>query len=448
MIIIKVNHEHVLKIRTMSTVNVILSQILRISSEELISDLFVYTENEIVMTLIKRFESILIKASIKPTFLKNNLHNFYVENANFLKENNLYQEFADFSYFIYSNLEHDNIRFQTLLAYKSLLLQQFCYLAPPGKIIYGVTSNGEPMITDEKYPFLDYPLYEIENKRNKSIELLMETYKKYGYSIMSMEELDRITADDRLITNMTLEMCGFIDENTKDIFPLNLYNPSFGIKTLRIWKNTHFYKNLLKRRRYNLPSDGVLGFYKNAGDIKSIFLKELFKDNQIYLLYQINVKNDEGLFGVYDTKNDFFYSAYRDSTGEAIYHNFIENFILENYCHLTTDIDIDKKRNMALKVVDNIEKGTFYYPNQPIVQFVYKDNKTKTSYKKEKKFRNYDKKKYKEETITINPYIRKLPIGASVSSDAIQRAKEFGYELSEGETFVRPFSRKTFKLKE
>ena len=103
---------------------------------------------------------------------------------------------------------------------------------------------------------------------------------------------------------------------------------------------------------------------------------------------------------------------------------------------------------MALKIVDDIEKESFFYPNQPVVQFMYREKKLQIFNKKGQGFRNYDKEKYKEETITISPYIRKLPEGATASEEAIQRAKEFGYELSEGETFVRPFTRKTFILRE
>lgn len=444
----KISHDYIQRKRTEGTIWAVSSKIKKIPTEELISDLFLYTEDKIAMELVKRFESILIKASMDDDFLKNNLHNFYIDNAKFLKENKLYKKFTEFTYFIYSNYSSGKASSEVFSAYQDLLLQQFCYLVPPGKMVYGVTNEGELMITEEIYPFLDYPMYEVEMKRIKDIKKIEKVFNSYGYSLEIVENWKEVISNERLLTNMVFEMANFINEETLDIFPENFFMSSRGILEIRKWKNTNFYKSILKKRKYILPSDGILGIYKNAGEIYSIFFKELFMDNQIYLLYKLENNKKEGLYGVYDTKSDFFYSVFKDSSGEHIFHNFIENFILENYCHLTTDIEIDKKRNMALKIVDNVEKENFHYPNQPIVQFMYKDNKIKTSNKKEKKFRNYNKTKYKEETIIINPYIRKLPRGATASDEAIQNAKEFGYELSEGETFVRPFTRKTFKLKD
>ena len=247
---------------------------------------------------------------------------------------------------------------------------------------------------------------------------------------------------------MTFVMSNFINEGTLDILPKSYYMPSYGITVLRKWKNTDFYRQLLKKRRYVLPQEGVIGKYHNAGDIFSILFKEVFIDDRIYLLYQICNLFGNGFYGVYDTKTDFFYSVYKDTTGEAVYHRFIENFILENYCHLTTDMEIDRKRNMGLKVVDNIDAIDFNYPNQPVVQFVYNEKAEFEEKKIGKKNREFDKKKYKEETIQISPYIRKLPEGMEASDEAKKRARELGYELREGETFVRSFERKNFVLKD
>lgn len=444
----KLIHDYIQRKRTEGTILSILIKLKGIPTDELIADLFLHTEDEFATELVKKFEGILIKASMDLNYLNENLHDFYIETAKYLKENKMYNNFSKFAYFIYSNLSNNNVNLKILSAYQNLLLQQFCYLTPPGKIAYGITTDGKLMITDEIYPFLDYPIYEIEEKNIKNPNEIKKIFKSYGYSIETLMDYEKIFLNEQIVTNMIIEMTNFINEDTSDIVPDRFIIASKGISTIRKWKDTSFYKDLIKRRKYILPSSGVLGIYNNAGNIHSILLKEYFMDNQIYLLYKIINKDDEGFYGVYDIKNDFFYSLYKDSTGEEKYHSFIENFILENYCHLTTDIEIDKKRNMALQIVDNIEDNNFHYPYQPIVQFVYKDNKNYSSNKDAKTLKNYDKKKYKEETITINPYIRRLPDGAIASDEAIERAKDFGYELAKGETFVRPFKRKTYRLKD
>ena len=149
----KITHDYIQRKRTEGTVFAVNSKIKGIPTEELITDLFLYTEDKIAMELVKRFESVLVKASMDSNFLKNNLHDFYIDNAKFLKENKLYKKFAEFTYFIYSNHSSGKSHSGAFSAYQDLLLQQFCYLAPPGKMVYGVTNNDELMMTDEVYPF-------------------------------------------------------------------------------------------------------------------------------------------------------------------------------------------------------------------------------------------------------------------------------------------------------
>jgi hypothetical protein len=48
----------------------------------------------------------------------------------------------------------------------------------------------------------------------------------------------------------------------------------------------------------------------------------------------------------------------------------------------------------------------------------------------------------------VNGYIRKLPIGQQASFEAKQLAINLGYELSDNETYVRPFEKYVLKIKE
>ena len=54
---------------------------------------------------------------------------------------------------------------------------------------------------------------------------------------------------------------------------------------------------------------------------------------------------------------------------------------------------------------------------------------------------------YQEELIDINYFIRKLPEGATASDEARELAQKYGFELSDGETFVRKFKKTIYKKK-
>ena len=439
-------HDYVQERRTIGTVMSLELFLRDANVDELISDIFISAETTEAKELIKRFEYILIKGAMNFDFLYKNLHKFFKETANIIKEKNLYKEFAEFSYLVYKSLSIKGSDIRSLSAYQNLLLQQFTYLTPPHKVLYGITVTGELMLTNELYPKLDYPVHEIEDKKITSREAIEKIFKSYGFDKEYIINIDRFSMEERVLVNMMTEMVPFIDEETSDIFPERLYRATKGLIPLRKWKSTDYYKEALRKRKYILPPDGVLALYRNAEDIKSVFFKEVFRDDGVFLLYRINNRRDEGLYGVYDLKDEFFYSVYRDSSAVEL-HYFIENFILETYCHLTTDIIIDRKRNQALKVVDNINENHYPRPDEIFVEFLYKE-KIKGEEKTEKQFRKYSKEKYKKETIDVNPYIRKLPAGAVASEEAINRAKAFGYELEEGETFIRAFKRSAYKLKE
>lgn len=442
-----ISMDKISKLRTNATANAILDNLKGVSVDKVITELFIYSEDEISTQLIKRFEAILISALTNPVKFKENLHSKYKEVTSFIKENNLYSDFFEFSYLIYSSFHQKDMSKDILFAYQNLIIQQYDYFCNPGEIVYGVLSDGELLIKDEPFPKIDYPFYKMKNNKNFSLEKLLNEFKKIGYNFNDIKDYEIMLSNDQTITNMTYVMSYFINDQTIDISPNKYILPSFGINTLRIWKETDFYLKRLKERNYLLPPNGVIGIYKNSGDISEILFKELFIDDRMFLLYKISNSKGESISGFFDTKIQFFYSIFKDTSGEIEYHSFIENFILENYCHLTTIVEIDRKRNFALKVVEDIEdEDLFLFENQPAVQYSYEHN-IKDGSSGGKRLSLYSKDKYRQVNISINPYIRKLPMGASASEEAIAFAKEMGYALSSDETFVRPFKRKSYQLK-
>ena len=49
---------------------------------------------------------------------------------------------------------------------------------------------------------------------------------------------------------------------------------------------------------------------------------------------------------------------------------------------------------------------------------------------------------------SIQGYIRKLPAGHKASEEARELAESLGYDLEANETYVRPFIKQVFRLKE
>ncbi len=104
---------------------------------------------------------------------------------------------------------------------------------------------------------------------------------------------------------------------------------------------------------------------------------------------------------------------------------------------LTCDYEIDRKKNYAIRQVEDFE-NEFHFPYQPLAVYNYikkemPDNKTKTRSKECK----YNKAEYYEEVRTRSGYIRRMPQNQHASEDAVQYAAQLGVELPSGKTFVR-----------
>lgn len=98
-------------------------------------------------------------------------------------------------------------------------------------------------------------------------------------------------------------------------------------------------------------------------------------------------------------------------------------------------------------ITDNLYAPSDYYQDERVkVRFEYK--KQTKSKNDETEFRYFDKSNYQEIEVHINPFIRKLPVGAVASDEARAFARELGYKLKPGETFVRPHSRRTYQVNE
>ena len=450
-----INLNELNKYKANATAESIISILKDIEVNDLIVDLFLTSEDENFKKLIKSFEKCLIYSKLNPEKFKKEIYDFFKKNAETIKNELLFSELYKFTYFIYSSFSLKKIDERILNAYLSLIMEQGSYLENINYTICGVKTDGLPIEIPEPYLRFEYPIieymFDMKKKRvsqKYDFKVLQRYFKKYNYEIKSIDEYTKYTADQQLISNMFFHMTCLIDENCEDILPLPYYLPSLGFrKKLRVWQDTAYYEELLEKRRYMLPAEGILVKLKNSGNFREILIKERFLNNRIFMLYRLKMDNDKFISGFYDISIKQFFSIWKETDEGKIYHYQVENFILEVYCHLTSDIGYDRKKNSKLKVVNDINSVEDYYEQQPIAQFVYNNNENVSNKSKTPFKRSYDKSQYIEISKFINPFIRKLPLGWKASEQAIKIAEKYGYDLKENETFVKPFEKKVIHIK-
>lgn len=442
------------KMRTKATAEAIIEKTKNIDPDSLLSDIFVWTDKPITQKMIKLYESQIGLARFRPIDFVMGLESFYQNTAKFITDNKLEKEFLSFCYFVYSSISlKEKATEASLYCYLDLLMQQFDYFISHPNIIYGLDTQNHWMIRPEPFPNIDIALYETPNHTPvTSLEMALSSLRQYGYNAYSVHDIDRLRANDELITNMLLTISPFISEYTKDIIPDNYYLVAHGFSMPRRVNPTKVYKELLHEKRYFLPRKGVKGIYYNSLEIAEIAFQEIFAENRIILLYKVTDKHGRGFCGFYDNKLEFFFSPWRDSDGGKMFHNDIENFILESYCYLTTDIEEKENElnlNKRLYIIKKDEAEAV--SSLPTVKFLYEKEQDGHDTQKDTgqvEFRIFDKKKYKEIKMQFGGRPRKLPAGAHASEEALRLAKEYNYVIKPGETFVRPFERRVYVKKD
>lgn len=405
---------------------------------ELITDLFVETNDKYAKELIKRFERQLVLFKIKPKEFTRTLGAFFINTANYIHRNNLYKQYFEFIHYMYVNLNVKGVQRNVISAYLDLLLEQYTQLTPLQHLMSGIKSDGTPMTMREFYPFIEYPLIEVLDKYTKNpgehLDELWERYRHYGYKVSNFTQLDFLTSEHTLLTNCLFGMARFINESTEDILPENWHLPTlFPRQMPRICESADYYKKALENRRFLIPFGGVVGRYEDSGYIKEILFKEriIYDDMTPVLLFKVTSNDGSAFCGFYDVKYDVFFTYWRDTSqleSAGIMHKSVENFILENYYHLVCEVDYTHRPNLIMNA-----------PGQPQVTWLVSQSSNGGG------TREFDRTLYKPVWTEVAPYVRRLPMGASASQEARQRALEMGYLLRPGETFVRPFKRTTYR---
>lgn len=434
------------EIRTQGTVESILSKTKKLDVNFLLGDIFVWTENNIAQKMIKLYESQLILACLKPKEFASGLHSFYQKTAIFITENHLEKEFVSFAYFIYSTIsQKKKFSDDSLCCYLDMLMQQYNYFVIHPNLVYGLDTQNRWLMKSEPFPYIDTAYLDLSERDRFDRDKLYKSYNKYGYNVNSPLDMLSLQKNDQLITNVLLTMTNFINEYTQDIVPKDYFLVAHGFNAPRRVNATNIYKELLREKRYFLPSKGVKGVYHNSVEIAEILFQEIFTENRIILLYKVTDRNGKGFSGFYDNKLELFFSPWNETDGGKIFHNNIENFVLESYCYLTTDIEekeceLNLQKRLHVIKKNEAEKNISF----PTVKFMYQSVQNEQPHLSTDEFRVFDKKKYKEIKMPFGGRPRKLPVGSQASDEALLLAKEYNYIIRPGETFVKPFERRVY----
>ena len=154
------------------------------------------------------------------------------------------------------------------------------------------------------------------------------------------------------------------------------------------------------------------------------------------MLYQLSTVNGD-LCGVYETRDGFFYSIFQASEAHGYLGERMEAMILFFYAsqvlgdqYPLTDI------NKYIDIQGCSEISAVAYGQGGKLRNVYDG------------VRNPRDGDYEATETSIQGYIRKLPAGQKASQEAREVAESLGYDLEANETYVRPFIRQQFRLKE
>lgn len=419
--------------RTKGTAFMVMEEIKDIEVADILADIFVVSDDPFISNLITDINSLLVYAKTNPDDLPRKLHQYYKKKANEIKVKGKARAFFEYTQMAYEELFEIGINWHISCAYYDLVIQLGQYLTPTHDKPIGVSSDGSKFFTlNEMYKDIDKALAEATkdaklnaNSQSEAYALMVKHVRSYGYDVKTMRDIEDIFLAERTFTNMEFCMVPFIDESTIDMYTRPYIEPT--VDSLYEGKrlvDTSKLKRALKRRRRLLPSKGItLEGYREDSNIDEVHLREKRIMNKLFMLYRIKIDGGYA-YGYYNTVSGFFFSMYKDAKETAVasdMHEGLENYILELYAIITTDIETEREFNYAHEVE---HRG----PN--------------------KKPRVFNREGMVADKAHVEGYIRKLPDGFVASDEAMALAESYGIVLGDDETFVKPFVKSVRKKAE
>lgn len=434
----------ILQRRTISTAHSVVEGIENIPFEKLSMNLYFYCQDAQMNKFTRQYESMVELASIDPEKFAFSLHKFYNELSIRIKKEDLYDEFFELYYHcMRKSMQPSGQLDQAVLeAYTNLVIQQVEYLRPDKfdftQRLCGRKTTGELLTIRDTLPQFDLPSYEYRLLAEKGINPdLIELYRKHGMRVNDLADIEALAQIDRFAGSMCTTLMPMINEYTYDIlsedtfhareYPLGLMMSTIGTDEL---------EEALTHRKKTLPSNGAVFEFETNPFLKRLLLKEILYNDSVYMLFRLDTVEDGTISGLYDTRGKFLYNPVELGASQRVERaaEAVSVTVLYCYASAVTDTYDLEKLGEAVKMRGRWVKAHCYL----------KGGKQQNVYDHSSR----DMSGYEAEIRPIQGYIRKLPAGQKASADATEYALKLGYELESNETFVRPFMKQVFKLRE
>lgn len=443
---------YILHSRVLQSAYAIMRLIDDINIDELSLKLFMLVKDVNFSDFVHRYEYVLEMAKEKPDVFGEQLYEFYVKMASFIKKNNYYEQFFAFLSFFQTKTAKDMEERTNLIyrAYVSLLLEQLEFLRAnkfdTDNLVVGLTTDGKVLEIRDIFPNSDYPahiaLHYAANNKEISKKEISQLYAQHGYKVTSSHDARYIQILSQLYTNAISFLTPYMNEFTLDILPQKGFNPVFSEYCDRIPRligNNDELKELLLHRRKTLSANGLKIHFENSSFLNDLLLKEVYYDGAVICLYRIDTQEGE-TSGYYNTKDKQFASVFMHTLDNfSLMTDFVEAVVLWSYAAYVCVDEAVLPTTQSFK--------SFLDDKNVDVTFTAIGGKLRVPTDTKHIRTIAGDERYETETKRINGYIRKLPDGQKASEKAKLLAQSLGYELEDNETYVQPFERASWIVK-
>ncbi|MEO2202322.1 hypothetical protein ABGV42_01045 [Paenibacillus pabuli] len=404
----------------------------RFQAEEIILNSYIHTDNDTAKDLLHRYEKLILLCRINYNAYKKHRRSAHLELVKYIEENNYRRQWVELCHVINNNIKRDSL---IDILVSEMMETWMSFTWDRDTFIVGLTKDNTEWIERPQY-YGDYDnefyqtTIDFNNGKIKAEKYVERTRELY----LNNWDTQR---NEQSYTVTLIHMIALLNQRTMNIYPKEWVGHFTNTpEKLRLYKDTSVYKDLLAtERKYIIDRKGVTVRLKNAGKYREVlFMEDLTYDGRLVMLYKMTDLYGDSTMGYFFPNTGEFFCGYKyagaDFLAEDHAHNIFENFILELYCDLTCDLPKDRKRIYAIKEVEDLYDPALNDTNIYVQYEVYSPSR-----ESEGKSRKGGKQRSHQRIYTT----RKLPEGRKASEDAIERAKEYGIDLQDGETFVRPY---------
>ena len=234
------------------------------------------------------------------------------------------------------------------------------------KLVAGVDSKGNVIEINDAYPFLDYPMTEIEHESfmgtiDDPSEMLKKHYARYGYTVKDGMETMLLGNMCRAYTNTVLSMAPYTNEFTIDVLPTKGFDPRITdyLSNIPIPHSNPPFREMLNHRRRTLPVNGVKIHFNGSllyRDMKAIKAGLVTKSTKAELEH---LEDEQERLEVEITK-------------EQIARPIISREHIEEWIMAFAKSDL-KNQEQKQRLIDIFINSVHVYDDKIVVLFNYKD---------------------------------------------------------------------------